>query len=128
MHNDLAPWAIAHLDPGWIEHTLVKEAVVQMLEICRTETWQNVAAFVAQCSNPLTQQLVTEVSTLDRPMPNPEQQLKDITIGLRNRFITQQLSGLLQRVEDPELSDEQRVGLLRQVQELRALKGRPLAG
>jgi DNA primase len=126
-HDDLATWAVAHLEPGWIEHPLVREAVIQLLENYRAQTWQNVAVFVAQCANPLTQQLITEVSTLDRPMPNPAQQLKDITTGLRNRFITRQLSGLLQRLEDPQLNDEQRVALLRQLQELRVLKGRPLA-
>src|SRR5206468_2367404 len=97
------------------------------LENYRTQTWQNVAAFVAQCANPMIEQLITEVSTLDRPMPNPAQQLIDITKGLRNRFITRQMAGVLQRLEDPQLNDEQRVALLRQLEELRVLKGRPLA-
>ncbi len=126
MHEDLAAWAVSRLEPAWIEHPLVKQAVVQLMEIHRNRSWRSLAAFLAECANPPLQQLITEVSTTDRPVPKPEQQLKDIATRLRNQFIARQMARVVQQLSDPALNDEQRVGLLHQLQDLRGLKGQPL--
>jgi DNA primase len=126
MHQDVATWALAHLDPAWIEHTLVKQLVMQLLEIHRGQSWHSLAAFLAECPDPRLQQLITEVSTTDKPVPNPEKQLKDIATRLRNQFITRQMARVVQQLSDPALNDEQREELLHQLQNLRALKGKPL--
>jgi DNA primase len=126
MHQDVAGWAISHLDPAWIEHPLVKQAVTQLLQIHREQSWQSLAAFLADCPNPQLQQLITEVSTTDKPVPNPEIQLKDIATRLRNQFITRQIARIVQQLADPALDDEQRVSLLHQLQDLRAFKGKSI--
>jgi DNA primase len=128
MHQDVAGWAISHLDPAWIEHPLVKQAVTQLLQIHREQSWQSLAAFLADCPNPQLQQLITEVSTTDKPVPNPEIQLKDIATRLRNQFITRQIARIVQQLADPALDDEQRVSLLHQLQDLRGQKTRLLEG
>jgi DNA primase len=126
MHQDVAGWAVSHLNPAWIEHPLVKQAVTQLLQIHREQSWQSLAAFLADCPNPQLQQLITEVSTTDKPVPNPEIQLKDIATRLRNQFITRQIARIVQQLADPALDDEQRVSLLHQLQDLRALKGKSI--
>jgi DNA primase len=126
MHQDVAGWAVSHLDPAWIEHPLVKQAVTQLLQIHREQSWQSLAAFLADCPNPQLQQLITEVSTTDKPVPNPEIQLKDIATRLRNQFITRQIARIVQQLADPALDDEQRVSLLHQLQDLRAFKGKSI--
>jgi DNA primase len=128
MHQDVAGWAVSHLNPAWIEHPLVKQAVTQLLQIHREQSWQSLAAFLADCPNPQLQQLITEVSTTDKPVPNPEIQLKDIATRLRNQFITRQIARIVQQLADPALDDEQRVGLLHQLQDLRGQKTRLLEG
>jgi DNA primase len=128
MHQDVAGWAVSHLNPAWIEHPLVKQAVTQLLQIHREQSWQSLAAFLADCPNPQLQQLITEVSTTDKPVPNPEIQLKDIATRLRNQFITRQIARIVQQLADPALDDEQRVSLLHQLQDLRGQKTRLLEG
>jgi len=69
---------------------------------------------------------VTEVAAEDRPLPKPEQQLLDVATRLRNQFIERQLAALMHRANQPELTDEQRVDLLKQQQEMRELKRKAL--
>jgi DNA primase len=128
VQEDLVEWAAAHLDPAWIEHALVKQAVLQRLEAHRNQTWQNLAMFLAQCSSPELQALITESTAAERPVPNPAQQLKDIALRLRNQFISRKMAALLQQVHQPGVTEEQRMDLLRQQQELRMMKARPLKG
>jgi hypothetical protein len=45
---------------------------------------------------------------------------------LRNQFLDRRLAALLQRANQPEVSETERFDLLRQQQELRLLKRRPL--
>jgi DNA primase len=125
-HDDLADWAAAHLDPDWIEHALVKQIVRQRLEAHHSRTWNTLAGFLAQCGSPEIQTLVTEATAAERPMPNPEQQLKDMALKLRNQFISRKQAVLMQQINQPDLTDEQRLDLLRQQQELRQLKSRSL--
>jgi len=61
-----------------------------------------------------------------KPMPNPAQQLADVALRLRNQFLDQQSAVLMQRANQPELDDTLRLDLLRQQQEIRALKRQPL--
>jgi DNA primase len=128
VQEDLVGWAAAHLDPAWIEHPLVKQVVLQRLAAQQNQTWQNVATFLAQCSSPELQALITEITAAERPMPNPAQQLKDIALRLRNQFISRQMTALLQQLHQPGITEEQRLDLLRRQQELRLMKGRPLEG
>ena len=127
LHEDLISWAAAHLDASWIEHPLIKQATEQRLEAHQSQSWQNVASFLAKCPSPQVQALITEVTATDRPLPNPAQQLADIALRLRNQFLTRRMGELLQGLNQPDLSEEQRLEMLRQHQELRLLKNRPLA-
>ena len=128
LHEDLIDWAAAHLNSEWIEHGLVKDAVMRRLEAHRNQTWTTLPGFLAACGNPGIEALVTEVTAAERPIPNPSQQLHDVAKRLRNQFIDRRMSALLHQVNQPEVDDSQRLELLRQQQELRLLKGRPLEG
>ena len=59
-------------------------------------------------------------------MPNPTQQLTDILVRLRNQAIDRQLAAMIQKVNQPETNEEERIDLLRQQQELRGFKRQPL--
>ena len=126
-HEDLVPWAALHLDPNWVQHPVTKQIVSQRLAALANQTWTTLAVFLDECSQPEMQNLITEVTTEGRPMPNPAQQLSDVVLRLRNQFIDQQLSGLMQRLSLPETSESERVQLLRQQQDLRTLKRQPVA-
>ena len=125
-HDDLVAWAAAHLDPGWVQDALVRQVVSQRLAAHAQQTWNSVAAFLDECEVPHMRTLVTEAIAEPRPIPNPSQQLSDVALRLRNQFLDRQLAALMQRANQPECSDAQRLDLLQQQQELRRLKREPI--
>jgi DNA primase len=126
LHEDLLDWCVANLDPGWIQHSLARQITTRRFEAHRKGTWTSLGGFLDECETPGMRSLVTEAATEDRAIPNPQQQLADIALRLRNQFIDRQLMTLIHQANQPELSDGARVELLRQQQELRHLKRQPL--
>jgi DNA primase len=127
LNDELVAWAVAHLDPIWIQHPLVREIITQRLEAQKSQTWHSLAAFLENCGTPAMQNLITQSVTENRPVPNPAQQLKDLAERLRNQFLEREMALLGQRLNQPELGEVDRVDLLRRQQELRVLKHTPLA-
>ena len=125
-HDDLVVWAAAHVDPGWVQHSLVRQIVAQRLAAQANQTWTSLAAFLDECEVPQMRSLITEVTAEPRPIPNPSQQLSDVALRLRNQFLDRQLAALMQRANQPECSDAERLDLLHQQQELRRLKRQPI--
>jgi DNA primase len=125
-HDDLVVWAAAHLDPGWVQHSVVRQIVAQRLAAHANQSWSSLAAFLDQCEVPQMRSLITEATAEPRPIPNPSQQLSDVALRLRNQFLDRQLAALMQRANEPECGDAERLDLLRQQQELRSLKRQPI--
>ena len=126
LNEDRVEWCAANLQPEWIQHALVRQIFVKRIEAHRAGTWQTLGAFLGECDSAEMRNLVTEAAAEDRSLAKPEQQLLDVATRLRNQFIERQLAVLMHRANQPELSDEQRVELLKQQQELRELKRKPL--
>jgi DNA primase len=128
LHDDLVAWAAAHLDPGWMQHSAARQIVAQRLAAHANQTWTSLAAFLDECETPEMRSLITEATAEQRPVPNPSQQLPDVTLRLRNQFIDRQLAALMQRANQPECSEAERLDLLHQQQDLRQLKRQPING
>jgi DNA primase len=126
LHDDLVAWAALHLDVNWISHPLVRQIVEKRLAAQTNETWQSLAAFLDECESPGMRGLVTEAVAEDRKIPNPDQQLGDVVLRLRNQFLDRQIAASIQRASQPETSETDRMELLRQQQELRQQKRAPL--
>jgi DNA primase len=122
LHDDLTGWAALHLDLNWISHPLARTLVERRLGLQKNEAWKNLAAFLDECESPDLRSLVTEAATEDRKIPNPEQQLADVVLKLRNQFLDRQITALTQKAGLPEIPDAERVALLREQQELRRQK------
>jgi len=102
MHDDLVGWAAVHLDPAWVQHPSARQIVGLRLAAQANGTWTSLAAFLDECDAPELRSLVTEATTEARLIPNPEQQLKDVALRLRNQAIDRQLAALMQRAHQPE--------------------------
>jgi DNA primase len=126
LHDDLAAWAALHLEPGWVTHPHARQIVELRLAAQTNESWKNLAAFLDECETAEMRALVTEAVAEDRKIPNPEQQMTDVTVKLRNQFLDRQIAALTQQVSRPETADAEKVELLRQQQELRQQKRAPL--
>ena len=79
---------------NWISHPLVRQIVTQRLAAQTNETWKSLAAFLDECESPEMRSLVTEAVAEDRKIPNPEQQLADVALKLRNQFLDRQIAAL----------------------------------
>jgi DNA primase len=126
-HDDLVAWAAAHLDPGWVQHSQVRQIISKRLAAHANSTWNSLAAFLDECDTPEMRSLVTEATAEPRPLPNPSQQLSDVALRLRNQFIDRQFAALMQRANQPDCAEAERLDLLHQQQELRRLKRQPIA-
>src|ERR1019366_7380042 len=128
QHDDLVAWAVAHLDPGWVQHSQVRQIISKRLSAHANNTWNSVAAFLDECDTPEMRSLVTEATAEPRPLPNPSQQLSDVALRLRNQFIDRQFATMMQRANRPDCAEAERLDLLHQQQELRRLKRQPIEG
>ena len=127
LNDNLAAWASLHLDVNWISHPLARQIVERRLAAQANETWKSPAAFLDECESPEMRSLVTEAVAEDRKIPNPETQLADVTLKLRNQFLDRQIAALRLKASQPEPSDAEKLEWLREQQNLREQKRTPLS-
>jgi DNA primase len=127
LNDDLVAWTALHLGMDWILHPPARQIISQRLAAQTNETWQNLAAFLDECDSAQMKNLVTEVVAEDRKIPNPETQLADVTLKLRNQFLDRQIAALTQKASQPEISEDEKLALLREQQKLREQKRSPLS-
>jgi DNA primase len=126
LHDDLVPWAALHLDVNWISHPAARQIVEHRLAAQTKETWKSLAAFLDECETPEMRSLVTEAVAEDRKIPNPDQQLADVTLKLRNQFLDRQIATLTHKVSQPEIPQVEQNELLHEREKLREQKRAPL--
>lgn len=119
-------WLEGHLDPEWIQHAVVKEIVSRCLVAHADGSWLGLAPFLDGFESAEARGLITEGAAEEREIPNPDQQLADLTLRLRNQFLDRQLAELSHRFSQPNLSEAENLQLLQQQQQLRQLKRQPL--
>ena len=124
--EDLFAAFVAYLDPTWIVHPWVYEIVVRRIEIARAGPWRGVPAFLDQLSNPQLGAMVTEAATVTRPVPNPEVQMRDTILKLRNQHFNLQMLVARQRASQADVPEEERLSWLQNLDTLRAARNRPL--
>jgi DNA primase len=127
LHDELAGWLALHLDVNRIAHPLVQRIVAERLAAQANKTWQSVGAFLDGFESGEIRSLITEAVAEERQIPNPETQLADLALKLRNQFLDRQLAASILRAAQPQTSDAEKMELLHQQQEFRRLKREPLA-
>ena len=119
-------WVAAHLDITWLDHPAVRRILVLSLDLDAQGRWQGPTAVLTDLADEEARSLLSEALADPRPIPNPEQQLTDLLLWLRNRAIDRQLNGILQQFASAALSDAAREDLTRQKLELGRLRRLPL--
>lgn len=120
-------WLAAHLDPGWIEHPVVRDIVGRRFQAQADDAWRSLGSFLDQFDSPQVRSLITEATMDDRALPNPDQQLADLALRLRNQSLDRQLAALTARISQPEATETETLELMREQQRLKQLKRQPLA-
>jgi DNA primase len=126
LHEELAGWAAANLDPNWIQHASARQIVTARLAAEQNQTWSSLGGFLDECESAEMQNLISEAAAEERPIKDQAVQIADVALRLRNLFIDRQMMAVSQQVNHPETDDVTRDKLLRQQQELRLLKRQPL--
>ena len=126
MHDASIDWLAAHLDAAWIPNLVVKDILARRLRAHTAGAWRNLGLFLDEFESAKIRSLITEATMDKRALPNPEQQLADVTLRLRNQFLDGQIAGLTQRISQPETSEADKVEMLREQQQLKQLKRQPL--
>ena len=127
LHDELVGWTALHLDINWISHPFARQIVERRLAAQTNESWKNLATFLNECETSEMRSLITEAVAEERTIPNPEQQLADVILRLRNQFLDRQIATLTQKASQPEVSDAERMELLQEQKKLREQKRAPLA-
>jgi hypothetical protein len=109
-----------------LKHPWTREAASRRIEALRDQTWTSFAAFLAAFPDASLQSFLTETATQDRPIPNPEQQLKDTLTRLRNEYIDARMAEILRHVSQPGIPESAQIELLLEKEQLRALKRQQL--
>jgi DNA primase len=122
LHDDLVSWAELHLDVNWISHPIARQIISQRLAAQTKENWKNFGAFLDECDSPEMKSLITKAVAEERKIPNPGQQLADVTLKLRNQFFDREIAALTQKAAPPEISDAEKIELLRAQEKLRQQK------
>lgn len=127
MHDAGIDWLAAHLNLNWIQNHVVEDILSRRLQAHTEGAWRNLGLFLDGFESAQIRSLITEATMDKRELPNPEVQLADIALRLRNQFLDGQIAVLTQRISQPETSDAEKVGMLREQQQLKQLKRQPLA-
>lgn len=125
-------WAAGQLKLEWIQHPVLRKIIERRLHAQANGEWRGVATLLSDMED-AAKSLITEAAADPDPIKNAEEILKGSVLKkgliatLREKFIDQQLAALTQRVVASDVSDAERLVLLRRQQELRQLKRQPLS-
>jgi len=127
LHDELVPAAALNLDVNWILHPHIRQIVDLRLAAQEHETWHSLAEFLDSCESAEQRSLITEAVAEERKIPNPEIQLADMVLKLRNQFLDRQIGALTQKISQPETNDTQKLEFLQEQQRLKLQKRLPLS-
>ena len=126
LDDGLLPWAADHLNLNWVRHAATRRVVSLLLEPRPDGSRRTVAALLSELDDAAARALVTEAAADQREISNRARQLEDLVKRLRDGSIDQRIAAVAQRLNQAELSDQQKIGLLHEQQELRKSKREPL--
>ena len=130
-----AQWISDHLDPAWLQNTVVREVTVKRLRMHGESEWLGLPAFLSSFEDPAVKDLLGEV--LMRPLvqhrdgtshrvpdeiPRPLEQLADIVLKFRNEWLERETAQLNQRLGNPELASEEQSSIVQRLAVIRQEK------
>jgi hypothetical protein len=130
--DDYVSWIASYLELNWLMHPMVREIVAKRFAAASSHAWPGLAPWLTELDHPEWQSLITEILSDSRPSP-VEKNLKGLPTRdgtlkiLRDKYIERQLAALNQRLNAPDLKEDEQRRILTQMESLRQLKKQPLA-
>jgi DNA primase len=119
-------WFAAHFDLDWVSHPATRDLLARRLAAHKHHAWQGAADFIGATESEPARALLGAALADARPAENPQQQLADVLLRLRNQFLDRHLTRLTQESARAGLAESALVPLLQKQQQLRRLKQLPL--
>ncbi len=119
-------WLAAHLDLDWVSHLTTRQLLARRIDFHTRHAWLGAAQFLSDIEADSARVLLSEALADARPAENPQQQLTDVLLRLRNQSIDRRLMRLTQESARTGLAESELLRLLQLQQELRRLKQHPL--
>ncbi len=116
--------ALVQLD--WVTHPQVNQLVARRLRDHAEGRWNGAAALLSELEDESQRTLLASALADPRPIANFDQELKDVLVRLRNQFIDRQLTDVMQRMNAPDTSEEEKWRLMQDQLQLRNWKRQPL--
>jgi DNA primase len=117
-----AHFAADHLDPGWITHPTVRRIAAVHFSM-----GTDVAGLISQFEgDDFARSLISESASEQRAIPEPEKQLADVILRLRNAAHDATMASLSSTLADASLPDQERLAALSEQNRLRSEKRKPL--
>lgn len=119
---ELSHFAAEHLDPRWVSHPVVRRIIALHFAF-----GGDVAGLLGQFEgDQQARSLVAEAATERRAIPEPEKQLADTILRLRNAVLDRDIVQLTARMVDPGISEGERAQALIDLHRVRTEKRQPL--
>ena len=145
QNDELADWAVAHLEPDWIQHPLVRRVITERMNLSPAGSWQGLPAFLDSLESEAASSLLTEAVSRNymegiggteprqgvrdhlrgRALPKPLEDLKGFVTALRNAHLDSGIQRLTAEASQAA-GTAQELELYRQITALKSQKKSPL--
>jgi DNA primase len=127
QYDELLDWARANLHLDWLQHSGVRQILEKRLSPGHQGEPTQPTTILDSLGGQPAHALLTEALVEVRKIPQPETQLADLTLRLRNSTIDREIASLNQALGQPGLSDEETAQILQEIMSLRSARQTPLA-
>lgn len=125
-HDAAAPAWLAALDLAWITSEPVRRLLALRRTAAENQTWQGVAALMTTLEEEKLRNLLSASLCDERPMSQPEKEVRDALQKLRNDHLSLQTKRLQEQLSRTDVSEEQKLAVAAEHARLTQLKRQPL--
>ena len=128
MDPALAEWIFQHLDMEWVQHPVVKQALLFRWDCLLEDRPFEVGRLSGAVQDAAAASWIAEAAMTDelRKVPHRQRLIDDILLRLRNRPIQQQMQQINIALGNPQLKEKEQNDLCVELQELQKMKRQPL--
>ena len=124
----LAEWIFQHLNMEWVQHPVVKQALLFRFDCLLEDRPFEVGQLLDAVKDAAAANWIPEAAMTDelRKVSHPQRLLTDILLRLRNERIQQQMQQIDIALGNPQLGEKEQNDLCMELQELQKMKRQPL--
>jgi len=120
-------WLAKYLNTSWIQNATVRHIVAAVIQAHLSNQWSGLPGLISIFQDHESQALLASVLADNREIPEPQKQIQELVLYLRNLEIERQLNQILALANKNDLPDPEQKELISKRMKLMALKNQPLS-